>query len=154
MTALCLPGALGKLGSVPNWVIRDVLATSPRPGYVSGSEVRVHAGVVDEWLLEVLEFGIRSVICLIDRSQLWLYDHAIPEGLLTRYRQAGLEVAHVPTPDQQTIPFTPEQYEAALRAFLELPKPVLVHCSAGMDRTGRVVGHILATLEGSDHLAP
>lgn len=128
---------------MPNWVVEGLIATSPRPGYTPGPEYRVPAETVDEWLDRVVRHGIRSVICLIDQSQLWLYQHSLPEGLLGRYQQAGLEVAHIPAPDQQTIPFTPQQYEAAWTAFQSMRKPVLVHCSAGMDRTGRVVSHIL-----------
>jgi len=131
---------------IPNWVVEGLIATSPRPGYTPGEERRVPAHVVDEWLERVLHRGIRSLICLIDESQLWLYRHSLPEGLLGRYQRAGLEVAHIPAPDQQTVPFTPEQYEQAWRAFQSLPKPVLVHCSAGMDRTGRIVSHILSQL--------
>lgn len=132
---------------MPNWVIEGVLATSPRPGYRPGPEYRVEPGVVDEWLLEIREFGIRSVICLIGEDQLWLYRKALPDGLLAEYRRAGLGVHHIPTMDQQTVPFTPEQYAGAWEAFQELPKPVLVHCSAGMDRTGRIVDYILQRLD-------
>lgn len=134
---------------MPNWVIEGLIATSPRPGYTPGPEHRVPEETVDEWLSEVLEFGISSVICLLAGDQLWLYQKSLPQGLLGRYREAGLAVAHVPTLDQLTHPFTPEQYEDAWRAFQELPKPVLVHCSAGHDRTGRIVSHILGRL-GSD----
>jgi protein-tyrosine phosphatase len=131
---------------MPNWVIEGVLATSPRPGYRPGPEHRVEPGVVEEWLLEVLEFGIASVICLIGNDQLWLYHKALPHGLLHAYAEAGLAVHHIPVLDQQTHPFTPDQYTGAWEAFLELPKPVLVHCSAGMDRTGRIVAHIMENL--------
>jgi protein tyrosine phosphatase (PTP) superfamily phosphohydrolase (DUF442 family) len=134
---------------MPNWVIEGLIATSPRPGYTPGSEHRVPEETVEEWLSDVLDFGISSVICLLAGDQLWLYQKSLPQGLLDRYREAGLEVAHVPTLDQLTHPFTPEQYEEAWRAFQLLPKPVLVHCSAGHDRTGRIVSHILGRL-GSD----
>lgn len=134
---------------MPNWVIEGLIATSPRPGYTPGPEYRVPAEVVDAWLDEVRAFGVSSVICLLDEDQLWLYKHTLAEGLLGRYRQAGLAVAHIPAMDQQTTPYTSEQYEQAWAAFQELPKPVLVHCSAGHDRTFRVVRHIVSRLQGS-----
>ena len=131
---------------MPNWVIEGLIATSPRPGYTSGPETRVDAPTVDAWLHDVTTFGIRTVMCLLAEDQLWLYKHSLPEGLLGRYEAAGLKVAHVPTLDQLTHPFTPEQYDRAWELFQEMPKPVLVHCSAGYDRTGRIVNHILANL--------
>lgn len=126
-----------------NWVVPGLLATSPRPGYTPGPEYRVAAEVVDAWIDDVRALGVSSVICLLDEGQLWLYRHALPEGLLERYRRAGLHVAHIPAPDQQTHPFTPGQYEEAHRAFTQLPKGVVVHCSAGHDRTGRMVEYIV-----------
>ena len=131
---------------MPNWVIEGVLATSPRPGYTPGPEKQVPVEVVDEWLDRTRAFGINSVICLIGGDQLWLYRKSLPEGLISRYQASGLDVFHIPTEDQQTHPFTKEQYEAAWEAFQSLPKPVLVHCSAGMDRTGRIVGLIVERL--------
>ena len=132
---------------MPNWVIEGVLATSPRPGYRAGPEFRVPRGEVEAWARETHDFGVRSVIVLISDDQLPLYHPAVPEGLLGFYRAFGFHVAHVPTFDGLTVPFSEEQYLAAWDAFQALPKPVLVHCSAGMDRTGRIVRHIVGMLQ-------
>ncbi len=134
---------------MPNWVIEGVLATSPRPGYRPGPELSVPRAEVDAWAADAHTFGIRSIICLISDDQFYLYRRSLPEGLLAYYRETGFEVAHLPALDGQTHPYTPEEYEQAWQAFQHLPGPVLVHCSAGMDRTGRVVRYILERLEES-----
>ncbi len=131
---------------MPNWVIEGLIATSPRPGYTAGPEYRVEQEVVESWLSDVLDFGINSVMCLLEEDQLWLYKKAFPQGLIARYQEVGLEVAHIATLDQLTVPFTPDQYDRAWDEFQRLPKPVLVHCSAGHDRTGRIVNYILGNL--------
>jgi protein tyrosine phosphatase (PTP) superfamily phosphohydrolase (DUF442 family) len=135
---------------MPNWVVEGIIATSPRPGFTPGPEHTVVDGIVEAWVDEAREFGIASIICLIGADQLWLYRRSVPEGLIERYQAAGFEVCHIPTVDQQTHPFTEEQYEHAWESFQRLPKPVLVHCSAGMDRTGRVVRYILDRLDGAE----
>lgn len=132
---------------MPYWVIDGVLAISSRPGYQAGAESAVPREAVDAWIRRVRGAGVASILCLLDGDQLPLYEPALPGGLVDYYRQAGFHVAHVPTPDGLQEPFTPEQYECIWRAFVELPKPVLVHCSAGFDRTGRAVKHILARMQ-------
>ena len=102
---------------MPNWVIEGLIATSPRPGYTAGPEYRVEQEVVESWLSEVLEFGINSVMCLLEEDQLWLYKKAFPQGLIARYQEVGLEVAHIATLDQLTVPFTPDQYDLAWDEF-------------------------------------
>ena len=128
--------------AMPHWVIEGTLAKSSRPGYSPGSEAVVPLEAVEAWCLRTRDFGIESIVCLLDDDQLPLYRRSLPAGLLQHYRSHGFQVAHIPTFDGQTEPFTAAQYDAAWHAFQRLPKPVLVHCSAGFDRTGRIIDHI------------
>ena len=128
------------------WVRPGLLARSPRPGYTTGAEGAVPRPVIESWAEEIRAAGIRSILCLLDEDQLPLYARALPEGLLSYYTATGFAVAHVPAPDGREQPFTKKELDEAWHAFERLPKPVLVHCSAGYDRTGRVVAHILSHL--------
>jgi protein-tyrosine phosphatase len=94
--------------------------------------------------------GIASIICLLDEDQLPLSRRSLTGGLLAHYREHGFALVHIPTTDGQGEPFTTEQLERAWEAYQRLPKPVLVHCSAGHDRTGRVITHILNRLSSDE----
>jgi protein tyrosine phosphatase (PTP) superfamily phosphohydrolase (DUF442 family) len=131
---------------MPSWIREGELAISTRPGYRTGPEFSVPREAVDAWVSEMEEAGIASIICLLDEDQLPLYRRSLSQGLLHHYRQRGFALEHIPTADGQADPFTDEQLEHAWQAYQRLPKPVLVHCSAGHDRTGRVVSHILHRL--------
>lgn len=128
------------------WILESELAVSPRPGYRPGAEFRVPRTEVDRWVDGLLKAGVASIICLLAGDQLPLYERAVPDGLIRHYEDVGFRVAHIPTTDGQAEPFTAAQLDEAWDAYRRLPKPVLVHCSAGFDRTGRVVAHILDRL--------
>ena len=121
-------------------VIPNLLYRAARPGYSDGAKVPVGMGEVQSWIEAAQALGIVSIICLLDEEHLCLYPD---EDLLGIYRTAGFEVRHIPARDHSIPALTNEQLAAVLHAYRELPKPVLIHCSAGLGRTGVAWAHIL-----------
>ena len=125
----------------PEWVLTGELAKSPRPGYPK--RAGVSREVVDEWIKEVKDMGIRSIICFLSDDQLPFYS-GLPSGLIQYYRDAGFDVAHIPEDDYKTPPLSEEGVRESVTSFERLQKPVLVHCSAGLARTGMAIDAILS----------
>lgn len=122
------------------WVIENKLARSCRPGY---ADERVAPQDVLEALSEWQGEGIRSIICLLADEQLGYYND-LPGGLLNAYHQAGFEVVSIKVPDYQDPPLSDSDLGRVLTAYNKLPKPCLVHCSAGVDRTGAAVEYLVS----------
>ena len=121
-------------------ILPDRLYRSSRPGYSGGGKLPVGMGEVQRWIEAAQSLGIVSIVCLLADEHLCLY----PDGdLLGIYRAAGFEVRHIPATDHRRPLLTEDQLAAVLQAYRELPKPALIHCSAGIDRTGAAVAHIL-----------
>ena len=127
-------------GYPPECVLPELLAKSSRPGYPKKEGISKE--VVDEWIENVRAMGVRSVICFLSDHQLAFYSN-LPSGLIQYYREANLEVAHIPEDDYKSPPLSEEGVRESVAAFERLEKPVLVHCSAGLARTGMAVDAIL-----------
>lgn len=124
--------------------IPSQLLACARPGYDFGRNDRVSREALHAWLTDAKTQGARSILCLLAKPHLRLYDQACPGGSLEAYSQAGFEVGHIPVGDHHRPPLTERQLNRVFRLFERLPKPVLVHCSAGLDRTGAAVAFIKA----------
>lgn len=131
------------------WVIPGRLARSSRPGFDGPNPTEVDPREVEAWLDEARRLGIRSILCLLDDRQLAYYSR-LSGGLLEAYRRAGMVVDHLPVPDLQTPPIPDGDLPRVERAFRDLPAPLLVHCSAGVDRTGAAVAYLMDRLASDD----
>jgi hypothetical protein len=163
----------GRLKADPNadplvWLIRDQFACGQRPlrdhpkfQDQNGKPLRPlppEAGPeVIAWVRRICGLGIRSVICLMHSKELRHYENLndISGGLLALYRDQGLGVHHFPWADHAHARNSEERQalvekihkikQEACAAYLELPKPVFLHCSAGIDRSAPVAAHIVCS---------
>lgn len=108
---------------------------------------------VKRWLDRIASEGFRSIICLMHPKEIAHYKALVLDApdLITFYRKAGLQVHHNPWDDPAHRPvgerasFSDELVRIqakSLEDFDRLPKPVLLHCSAGIDRSSPVAAFI------------
>jgi atypical dual specificity phosphatase len=95
-----------------------------RPGYAPAD--------VDAWIDDMLARGIRRVVCLLEPARLERY-----EDLIGHYRRRFGHALHAPI-DDHGLPSTPvlEQTLDTLAAAEHAGEPIVLHCAAGMGRTG------------------
>lgn len=127
----------------------------------TGQHFPPHAtSAVFEWVERVRDFGIRGIICLLSAGELRHYsDLALGASDLIRfYENEGFAVRHIPWDDPEhnldSKLMHPERVqqnrEKALHAFDAIEKPVLLHCSAGIDRSSPVAAYIFVKRAGSN----
>jgi predicted protein tyrosine phosphatase len=107
---------------------------------------------IDAWIDDVLRQSVRSVIVLTSNKELQHYAAALPGdgGLLSAYRDAGLDVHHLPADDPAHDLTARAAFDAAVdelstvvaELFGTLPVPALLHCSAAIDRSLPVAARV------------
>ena len=121
------------------WVLPGILARSCRPCYNDDASSVL---LINQWLDEVASMKIKSILCLLSQEQLDEFYGVNGIKLLDIYRTHGFIVGHVPVPDYQMPPLGGSDLALIEKVLAGLPKPWLIHCSAGIDRTGAAVEFI------------
>ena len=140
------------------WLLDGSLACSQRPlrdhpDYGGYDPLPPEAKpLVVNWVERVKSLGIQSIVSLLVEEQHQEYCvqgrlDLHPEGLFGYYRSQGFDFCHIPLTDYQTP--SESDMERVLEALDRMPKPVLVHCSAGIDRTSPVAAYIVSKRDKS-----
>ncbi len=153
------------------WVIPGMLACAHRPlrhHKVFGRERKGRdlppeaAPLVLQWAQRVKTLGIRSIVSLMHSKELRHYASLDlgAKNLFELYEKVGFQFRHIewddpahrPNLKRSTYKQELERVQiAALEAFDQLPKPILFHCSAGIDRSSPVAAHIFQMRGNAAH---
>jgi hypothetical protein len=133
------------------WVIPNKLACSQRPlrdhpKFGGRSPLpREARDLIINWVERIKQMGILSIISLLEEAQNARYYirgglDLHEGGLIGYYKSKGFWVRHFPMADYQRP--SPKDMQRVLTEYDKLPKPVLIQCSAGIDRTTPVAAFI------------
>jgi protein-tyrosine phosphatase len=106
---------------------------------------------LDQWIEYVRSEGIVSLICFVSEKELDHYQQLLPMGmsLIDYYKTVGFQVYRIPWSDPAHSGYVnfqtqvEEKRTALLEAYDQLPKPILVHCSAAIDRSPPVIAYVV-----------
>ena len=126
---------------IREWLPSIGLGRASSPGYKSKPK-NLQSSVCN-WIKSIKSLGFRSIISLLSEEELKDYDQ-LPNGLLGQYKLYGFEVASIPVSPDNTPVLNPLDQCVVINAFQTLPKPIIIHCHAGIVRSGIAVQTVLS----------
>jgi hypothetical protein len=144
-----------------HWIVPNELACAHRPlryhpqhGGSRAPLLPEATSLIEEWVELIKVEGIKSIISLWHEGDTACY-RSLPLGngdLLSYFSDQGFVIARHPyedpahkrTPKAQARETLERIREEALTSYDLLPKPVLIQCSAGEDRSAPIAAYIYA----------
>jgi hypothetical protein len=80
-----------------------------------------------------------SFVCLTNQLRLYA---GLRMDLVSYYRKNGFHVEHIPVRNYQHPALSESQLKKVGKAYWRLEKPVLIHRSAGIRRTGKALSFV------------
>jgi hypothetical protein len=141
------------------WVIPNALAVAQRPlrhhPRYGGSGLPIPAGakpLILDWIEQIRLEGVRAIISFMHDRDLRCYRDIDLDGLdlIAFIERRGFRVCRLPWEDPAHSKTDPVAKRAkleqvrqeALAVYDRLPKPVLLQCSAGIDRSAPVAAYV------------
>lgn len=109
----------------------NCLYTAERPGNPPGKTDPISLQDVEEWIAYIQKQGITRVTVLLDENELNNY---LPHDLLQLYTQSGLECERL----GMSSPQAARRMMARLQETCDMNEKMVVHCTGGVGRCGRV----------------